>query len=291
MNNTLVETKEKTAVMKTQQDVAKKKGTINGLARRQHRNRHQQLSLVEDVKRAIDLTLEESNWAKSSSKAKGIKVLENQTIRGDSGLAWTPDLLIPGKSSSDICCAIFCIDIARQPRIEAPFDRALAACQDLDYIASIRAVIVNDDKDAYPNASRKLVSQYKRLFASNDDDIKVLDWTPMNFCDIALQILSELRGIHPNRRGIKTVDDTMLSLAQKQPDLFGEYLDQASQKTRVIELLQKIKESHPDMSFGKILGRAFASRDICELSLPFQLHRITDKGLEEMLSDFLENHK
>jgi hypothetical protein len=116
----------------------------------------------------------------------------------------------------------------------------------------------------------------------------VLEWIT-NACDLVIDFLAELRGIFPNHKGIKSVDDSMLALAEKRPELFGEYLVQATQRTEVIELLQKIKQSNPNITFGRILGRAFARKDVCNVTLPLQLHRITDKELEEMLKDFVEH--
>jgi hypothetical protein len=252
---------------------------------KQHRIRKS--TIVKDLKQILELALLESNWANTISKAKGIHVLEHGTIKGDSDLSWTPDLMIPGKTSGDVCCAFFCVDNASRPRIEGLFDRALAACIDLDFIASLRVVVVNNNGPA-PVAGRQLVSKYKKLFGSNGDDVKVLDWDQKNICDVVQQILAELQRMYPDRAGVEDIDYTMRSLAQKHPDPFGYYSIQASQGNRVLDLLQKIKKLEPSLTFGKIILRAFRNENLCELRLPFELQRVSDKDLEETLSKYFE---
>jgi hypothetical protein len=243
--------------------------------------------LVKRVKYVLTLALEESNWINAKSKSRQAVISERAAVRGASGLSLTTDLMITGRNSSDMCCAVFCIDTSRQPRIEGSFDRALAACADIDYIARLRVVIVNSKNGLATNASRQLLSKYERLFGSNGNDIRVLDWDPKNICDLTQQILVELQGMHPNRKGIKDIDDTMRSLAQKHPNLFGHYLTHVSQETQVLELLQQIKNRDPYLTYGKILSRVFETIGIYDRGTASELNRVSDKKIEQLLVRYL----
>jgi hypothetical protein len=292
MNHSPVDTEKKVIATKSKATMAttKKKSRNHAVSQEQHlKEQDPRTRLIAEVKYVLTLALEESNWI--NAKSRQVVISERAAVRGASGLSWTTDLMISGRNSSDICCAVFCIDTLRQPRIEGSFDRALAACADIDYIASLRVVIVNSKDGLATNASRQLVSKYERLFGSNGDDIRVLDWDPKNICDLVQQILVELRGMHPNRKGIKDIDDTMRSLAQKHPKLFGHYLNQVSEETQVLELLQQIKNRDPYPTYGKILSRVFGTIGMYDRRPAYELYRISDKNFERLLVRYLEQQK
>jgi hypothetical protein len=234
---------------------------------------------VDQVRQAIQLALDESGWAR---KPKFATVSQGPQLKGESGVRWTPDIVVADRKFDDLHSVIFCIDDAMsQSQMATHLDRAYVCYWDLCKIRSWYVLVQQDVKS---------LGDYAALV--KDSHARVVEWNPTSATDLARQILSDIRIEYFWVKGIKSIHSTLTALEQRSPDLFGKRTAPPP-RTKVLELLRQAKEQDPYMSFGQILSQAIrpCSNSRSSTHVGLFLADGSDKKLEGMLKEYLKRQK
>ncbi len=155
--------------------------------------------LVEKVKSAIQMALDESNWSmlKTNNKPR-VKISENQKVQGNSGMVWTADLAIhdgstkrPGTQYVIIQCIDF--DDVTSMSKRAPLDRSAAYFQDLD-LSHCALFLVCVNSKARSLGQPLVPLGYGRILENHD--VKIIEWNSGSSLEFVAQLLNELWNRH-----------------------------------------------------------------------------------------------
>ena len=260
-------------------------------------------ALIKDVRKSIELALDESGWSGKKDKASlRIAVVKNKKFEGEAGIRWTADLaLVECRSAKspekDPYAIIFCLDLSSiksQVEVRNSLNEIGIRLYDLCYFAgTLKLLIVKDDKKAGEKDRVLIPSDYGRLFAGVS--VRVMEWTSANALDIAVKLLHKIKRLHfaSKNSSKKSIDETMAILVSKHPQLFelGYKRRHILQDTRCVELLNHIKVQDPIFSFGEIIQAAMLQSVSCKSLIGAYLEEVDDKKFEKLLKKYLARQK
>ena len=244
-------------------------------------------TLVTDIKRAIELALDEGGWSRiGHSENPKVTISENKRLKGDSGMYWPVNLAVTdGKEKPYM--VIYCVDSTASKDFENTLTKAAAACQDLYFMDAPMVLVVRKDKHKKRN-SKLLPARYHELFSINHVD--VIPWNPKHAFELVAALLHRLRHNHKKMQGIKSVKDAANNLTEKYPDLFADHM-QIPKKTDCLELLHQIKEYDPHFHYGEIIKDVLSQEGVCQSLIGSQLSLISDAKLEKLLKQYYQQQE
>ena len=254
--------------------------------------------LVRDVKRTIELGLQASNWGDKKFKKSKIVVRQEQ-LRGRSGLKWVPDLVVLDEIKKEIYSVIYCIDTSSRVSDIGVLDVAFACFMDLNHFRSLPIVVFKSDRPSSRDQGfrfrflEKCESRFSDFSDSTGIQVHILESKPKGNTELVRLVLYAIKETNQQRTGVKSIKQTLDTLAQEHPDLFAKRAEPKT-TTNCAELLKQIQKQDPSLSIGQILCEAILphrGRGIAELEMGTFLNHANDAALEKMLKRYLDLQK